>query len=36
MFWLRDIDSEFFYVGIDALVYCWNERLHKHGDYIEN
>ncbi|KAJ4450078.1 hypothetical protein ANN_01485 [Periplaneta americana] len=31
----QGLDADFFYTGIDALVYRWNKCLDKHGDYVE-
>jgi hypothetical protein len=35
MFWLQALDTDFFYAGIDALVYQWDKCLGKYGDYVE-
>ncbi|KAJ4443344.1 hypothetical protein ANN_05012 [Periplaneta americana] len=35
MTWLQGLDADFFYGGIDALVYRLNKCLYKRGDYIE-
>jgi hypothetical protein len=35
MSWLQAIDTDFFYAGIDALVYRWDKCLGKYGDYVE-
>jgi hypothetical protein len=32
MSWL---DTDFFYAGIDALVYRWDKCFGKYGDYVE-
>jgi hypothetical protein len=33
--WLQVLDTDFFYAGIDALVYRWDKCLGKYGDYVE-
>jgi hypothetical protein len=35
MSWLQALDTEFFYAGIDALVYRWDKCLGNSGDYVE-
>jgi hypothetical protein len=35
MSWLQALDTDFFYAGIDALVYRWDKCLGKYGDYVE-
>jgi hypothetical protein len=35
MSWLQALDTDFFYVGIDALVYRWDKCFGKYGDYVE-
>jgi hypothetical protein len=35
MSWLQALDTDFFYAGIDALVYWWDKCLGKCGDYVE-
>jgi hypothetical protein len=35
MSWLQALDTDFFYAGIDALVYQWDKCLGKYGDYVE-
>jgi hypothetical protein len=35
MSWLQVLDTDFFYAGIDALVYRWDKCLGKYGDYVE-
>jgi hypothetical protein len=35
MFWLQALDTDFFYAGIDAIVYWWDKCLGKYGDYVE-
>jgi histone-lysine N-methyltransferase SETMAR len=35
MSWLQALDTDFFYAGIDALVYRWNKCLDKYVDYVE-
>ncbi|KAJ4426252.1 hypothetical protein ANN_27064 [Periplaneta americana] len=35
MMWLWGLDADFFYAGIDVLVYRWNKCLDKPGDYVE-
>jgi hypothetical protein len=32
---LQALDTDFFYAGIDALVYRWDKCFGKHGDYVE-
>jgi hypothetical protein len=32
---LHALDTDFFYAGIDALVYWWDKCLGKYGDYVE-
>jgi histone-lysine N-methyltransferase SETMAR len=34
MSWLQALDTDFFYAGIDALVYWWDKCLGKYGDYV--
>jgi hypothetical protein len=33
--WLQALDINFFYAGIDALVYRWDKCFGKYGDYVE-
>jgi histone-lysine N-methyltransferase SETMAR len=33
--WLQALDTDFFYAGIDALVYRWDKRFGKEGGYVE-
>jgi histone-lysine N-methyltransferase SETMAR len=33
--WLQALDTDFFYAGIDALVYQWDKCLGKCGDYVQ-
>jgi hypothetical protein len=33
--WLQALDTDFFYAGIDALVYQWVRFFSKYGDYVE-
>jgi hypothetical protein len=33
--WLQVLDTEFFYAGIDALVYWWDKCFGKYEDYVE-
>jgi hypothetical protein len=35
MSWLQALDTDFFYAGIDALVYQWDKCFRKYGDYVE-
>jgi histone-lysine N-methyltransferase SETMAR len=35
MSWYQALDTDFFYAGIDALVYRWDKCLGKYGDYVE-
>jgi histone-lysine N-methyltransferase SETMAR len=35
MSWLQALGTDFFYAGIDALVYRWNKCLDKYGDNVE-
>jgi hypothetical protein len=35
MSWLQALDTDFFYAGIDALVYRWDKSFGKYGDYVE-
>jgi hypothetical protein len=35
MSWLQALSTEFFYAGIDALVYGWDKCFDKHGDNAE-
>jgi hypothetical protein len=35
MSWLQAPDTDFFYAGIDALVYRWDKCFSKYGDYVE-
>jgi hypothetical protein len=35
MSWLQALDTDFFYAGIDALVYWSDNCLGKYGDYVE-
>jgi hypothetical protein len=35
MYWLQALDTDFFYAGIDALVYLWDKCLGKYEDYVE-
>jgi hypothetical protein len=35
MFWLQALDTDFFYAGIDVLVYRWDKCFGKYGDYVE-
>jgi hypothetical protein len=35
MSWLQALDTDFFYAGIDALVYRWDKCLGKYGDYVK-
>jgi hypothetical protein len=35
MSWLQALDTDFFYAGIDALVYWWDKCFGKCGDYVE-
>jgi hypothetical protein len=35
MSWLQALDIDFFYAGIDALVYRSDKCLGKYGDYVE-
>jgi hypothetical protein len=35
MSWLQALDTDFFYAGIDALVYQWDKYFGKYGDYVE-
>jgi hypothetical protein len=32
--WLQVLDTDFFYAGIDALVYRWDKCLGKYGYYM--
>jgi hypothetical protein len=32
---LQALDTDFFYAGIEALVYRWDKCLGKNGDYVE-
>jgi hypothetical protein len=34
MSWLQALDTDFFYAGIDALVYRWDKCFGKCGDYV--
>jgi hypothetical protein len=34
MSWLQVLDTDFFYAGIDALVYRWDKCFGKYGDYV--
>ncbi|GBM98337.1 hypothetical protein AVEN_222983-1 [Araneus ventricosus] len=33
--WLRDLGLDFFYAGIDRLVYRWHKYFNNRGDYAE-
>jgi hypothetical protein len=33
--WLQALDTDFFYAGIDALVFRWDKCFGKYGDYVE-
>jgi hypothetical protein len=33
--WLQALDADFFYAGIDALVYQWGKCFGNYGDYVE-
>jgi hypothetical protein len=35
MSWFRCLTLDFFYTGIDALVYRWDKCFGKDGDYVE-
>jgi histone-lysine N-methyltransferase SETMAR len=35
MSWLQALDTDFFYAGIDALLYRWDRCFGKYGDYVE-
>jgi hypothetical protein len=35
MSWLQALDTDFFYAGIDALVYRWDKCSGKYGDCVE-
>jgi hypothetical protein len=35
MSWLQALDTDFFYAGIDVLVYQWDECFGKYGHYVE-
>jgi histone-lysine N-methyltransferase SETMAR len=35
MSWLQVLDTDFFYAGIDVLVYQWDKCFGKYGDYVE-
>jgi hypothetical protein len=35
MSWLQALDTDFFYAGIDVLVYRWDKCFGKYGDYVE-
>jgi hypothetical protein len=36
MSWLQALDTDFFYAGVDALVYWWDRCFGKCGDYVKN
>jgi hypothetical protein len=31
----QELDTDFFYAGIDALVYRWDKCFGNYGDYVE-
>jgi histone-lysine N-methyltransferase SETMAR len=35
MSWLQALDTDFFYAGIDALVYRWDKCLRNYWDYVQ-
>jgi hypothetical protein len=35
MSWLQALDTDFFYAGIDALLYRWDKCFGMYGDYVE-
>jgi hypothetical protein len=35
MSWRQALDTDFFYAGLDALVYRWDKCFGKYGDYVE-
>jgi hypothetical protein len=35
MSWLQALDTDFFYAGVDALVYWWDKCFGKYGVYVE-
>jgi hypothetical protein len=35
MSWFEALDTDFFYAGIDALVYRWDRCFIRYGDYVE-